>query len=192
MGSPIRIMNDGMGMSSGRFRGDRKIVSANWLLYSGTEVKEMGDISGETLSIIIAILVAFGGSTALTLTLFSRLDRRFDAVERRIEGVERSVESRFDGVESRFDAIESRFDAVDRRFDAVDRRFDAVERRIESVERSVESRFDAVDRRFEAVERRFERVGNDINILINDVGEIKGILGISRASREREPSGTTG
>ncbi len=185
MGSPIRIMNDGMGMSSGRFRGERKIVSVNWLLYSGVEVKEMGDISGETLSIIIAILVAFGGSTALTLTLFSRLDRRFDAVERRIEGVERSVESRFDGVESRLDAIESRFDAVDRRFDAV-------ERRIESVERSVESRFDAVDRRFEAVERRFERVGNDINILINDVGEIKGILGISRASREREPSGTTG
>ena len=104
----------------------------------------MGDISGETISIIIAILVANSGVVALTLALFIRLDRRFDAVDRR-------------------------FEAVDRRFDTVDR--------------SIESRFDAVD-------RRFERVENDIKILINDVGEVKGALGISRTSREREPSET--
>ena len=109
----------------------------------------MGDISGETISIIVAILVANSGVVALTLALFIRLDRRFDAVDRR------------------FEAVERRFDAVDRRFDAVDRRFDAVD-------------------------RRFERVENDIKILINDVGEVKGTLGISRTSREREPSGTTG
>ncbi len=102
----------------------------------------MGDISGETISIIVAILVANSGVVALTLALFIRLDRRFDAVDRRFEAVER--------------------------------------------------RFDAVDRRFDAVDRRFERVENDIKILINDVGEVKGTLGISRTSREREPSGTTG
>ena len=93
----------------------------------------MGDISGETISIIIAILVANSGVVALTLALFIRLDRRFDAVDRR---------------------------------------------------------FEAVDRRFDAVDRRFERVENDIKILINDVGEVKGTLGISRTSREREPSET--
>ena len=101
----------------------------------------MGDISGETISIIVTILVAAGGVMALTLTLFIRLDRRFDAVDRR-------------------------FEAVDRRFEAVDHRFDAID-------------------------RRFERVKDDIKILINDVGEVKGTLGISRTSREREPSGTT-
>ena len=95
----------------------------------------MGDISGETISIIVAILVANSGVVALTLALFIRLDRRFDAVDRR---------------------------------------------------------FEAIERRFDAVDRRFERVENDIKILINDVGEVKGTLGISRTSREREPSGTTG
>ena len=109
-------------------------------MYSGIKVKEMGDISGETISIIIAILVATSGSMALTLTLYIRLDRRFDAVERR--------------------------------FDAVDRRFEAVEHR------------------FERVEDDIKRVEDDIKVLINDVGEVKGALGVSRTGREREPSET--
>ena len=53
----------------------------------------MGDISGETISIIIAILVATSGSMALTLALYIRLDRRFDALERRFDAFERGLDA---------------------------------------------------------------------------------------------------
>ncbi len=143
-------------MSSGHLQAGEKIVSANRLLYSEVEEKEMGDISGETISIIVTILVTNGISMALTVKIYIRLNRRFDA--------------------------------IDRWFDAFERRFDAMDSSFEPVERSVERRLDTVER---SVDRRFERVENDVKILINDVGEIKGILEISRTSREREPSGTT-
>ena len=68
----------------------------------------------------------------------------------------------------------------------IEDRFDQIERRFERIE----DRFDQVDRRFERVDDRFGRVEDDIKILINDVGELKGAAGVSTSSREREPIGT--
>ena len=74
---------------------------------------------------------------------------------------------------------DERFSRVDDRFDRVDDRFDRVD-----------ERFNRVDERFNRVYERFDRVENDIKILINDVGELKGAVGISTSRREREPAGT--
>ncbi len=54
----------------------------------------------------------------------------------------------------------------------------------------IDGGFDRADSRFDRVYERFDRVENDIKILINDVGELKGAAGISTSGREREPAGT--
>lgn len=49
----------------------------------------MGDISGETIIIIITILVVNGCSMALNLMLYIRLNRKLDAFERKTDAFER-------------------------------------------------------------------------------------------------------
>ena len=49
----------------------------------------MGGISGETILIIITILVVNGCSMALNLMLYIRLNRKFDAFERKTDAFER-------------------------------------------------------------------------------------------------------
>ncbi len=61
----------------------------------------MGDISGETILIIITILVMNGCSMALNLMLYIRLNRKLDAFERKTDAFERKT-----------DAFERRFNAV--------------------------------------------------------------------------------
>ena len=63
-------------------------------------------------------------------------------------------------------------------------------KRVEDRFDQVDRRFERVDDRFDQVDRRFERVEDDIKILINDVGELKGAVGVSTGGREREPVGT--
>lgn len=97
--------------------------------------------------------------TTVILTVVIYLDRA-----RRAE-----ILNSFSAMNERFNGFEQQ---VDKRFEQVDKRFEQVDRRFERLEQRINERFRRVDERFD----EFTRI---ILAMANDIGAVKGHLGIS-------------
>lgn len=71
------------------------------------------------LANFFSILAVTGG---LIAWLWSRLDKKFDAVDKRFEAVDR-----------KFEAVDKKFEAVDKKFEAVDKKFETLNTKIDEI-----------------------------------------------------------
>ncbi len=123
----------------------------------------MDGLDGNTITNVLAIL-------AMTLGLYYFLSRQITAVEKRLREDMSDLRDEITASETRLrDEIKTS------------------ETRLRDEIKASEVR---LEKSVEATNRRIDDTNAEIRILINDVGVVKGALGVSTQSREREPVAT--
>ena len=126
----------------------------------------MDGLDGNTITIILTVV-------AMTLGSYYFQSRQNGAMEKRLR-------EDIDASETRLrDEIKASETRLDKSIEATNRRIDETNKRI-----------DETTRRVDETNRRIDETNVEIRILINDVGVVKGALGVSTQSREREPMRT--
>ena len=125
----------------------------------------MDGLDGNTITIILTVV-------AMTLGSYYFQSRQNGAMEKRLrEDIDASETRLRDEIKASETRLEKSIEATNRRIDETNKRIDETTRRIDETNRRNETNV-------------------EIRILINDVGVVKGALGVSTQSREREPMRT--
>ena len=138
----------------------------------------MDALDGNTITTIIAIL-------AVSLGLYYFQSKQLAAAEKRLRGEISDIRGEISDIRGEITASETRLrDEIKASENRLRGEIEAAETRLRDEIRAVDIR---LDKSVEATNRRIDETNVEIRILINDVGVIKGALGVSTQSREREP-----
>ena len=129
-----------------------------------------------------------GESRRESNTRFDQVDRRFGEMQTRIDErfseMQNQIDLRFDQVDRRFSEMQNQ---IDLRFDQVDRRFSEMQTQIDGrsneMQSHVDGRFNETQNR---IDRRHDRTEDDMKVVINDLAEVRGALGLATGERLRE------
>ena len=125
----------------------------------------MNGIDGNTLTIIITVI-------AMTLGLRYFQSKRIAAWEKMLRDEIRAFETR----------LGARIDGTNQCIDDTNAEIKASEIRLRGEIKASETR---LDRRIDETNRRIDETNTETRILINDIGVIKGALGVATQTRER-------
>ena len=149
----------------------------------------MDGIDGNTITIILTVV-------AVSLGLYYFQSRQIAAVDKRLRDDMSDLRDEISDLRSEITASETRLrDEITATEARLRDEIMASETRLRGEITATEARLrgeitateDRLENSIEATNRRIDETNAEIRILINDVGVLKGALGVSTQSREREP-----